>query len=129
VIISGYPVPQAADHVLHDERLLPAVGQFPSVSPGDRIGRRPELAEKGQRRVRTGALFLRAHAVFPPIHEKPDPSLMLLKSERYLHLLAAGNAAVQGPAIVQDSTDHGVVGVIDQPREFPADQIMREVRG
>src|SRR5579863_3173475 len=129
VIISGYPVPQAADHVLHDERVLPAVGQFPSLSPGDRIGRRSELAKKGQRRVGTGALSPRAHAVFPPIHEKPDPPPVLWKSERYLHLLAAGDAAVQGPAIVQDSVDHGVVGIIDRPREFPADQIMREIGG
>jgi hypothetical protein len=32
------PVPQCADHVLHDKRLLPAVGKLAAIGAGDGIG-------------------------------------------------------------------------------------------
>src|SRR5690349_17762290 len=60
------PVPQAADHVLHHER-LPAVGKLASVSAGDGIGRWTEFAQEGECGVGPGAFLPGTDAVFPPL--------------------------------------------------------------
>ena len=54
---------------------------------------------------------------------------MLRKAERDLHLLAAGDPAVNAPAVVEDAMDQRVVDVVDGPGEFAPDQIMRDIGG
>ncbi len=46
-----------------------------------------------------------------------------------LHLLAAGDAAVDAPAIIQNPMHHRVVDGVDRPGEFAAHHIMREIGG
>ena len=54
---------------------------------------------------------------------------MLGEIELHLDLLAAGDAAMQSPAIVQDAVDHGVVLGRNGPGKFPPHQVMRQVGG
>ena len=54
---------------------------------------------------------------------------MLGKAERDLHLLAARDPSVDAPAVVEDAMDQRVIDLIDRPREFATDQIVRDVGG
>ena len=92
-ILFRNPLPQRTDHVLHAQRVLPAIRQFGTVRPGDGVGWRAEVSQEGQHRVGTGALAPGADGVFPPSHEQLD-QLMLREAERDLHLLATGDPAV-----------------------------------
>ena len=93
------PVPQAAEHVLHRQRFLPAIGKLAAICASDGIRRRAEFAKEGEHSIRASAPSPRADAIFPPLHEQADPALMLWKRERDLHLFAAGDAAVDAQAL------------------------------
>src|SRR5581483_402469 len=119
--------PSPLDLLLHRQRLAPAVGRIIAVRTGDRVRLGAELAGEGEVVVRSGALAPAPKAVFPPIEKEIDPHLVMREGDFDLHLLAAGDAAVKGPGIVEDAMDHRVVLVRDRPGEFAADQEMRQV--
>src|SRR5207244_6411310 len=99
-----------------------AVGEVVAVAADDRIRLRPELANEGAGIVGTGTSAPAAEAVFPPAEEEIEPHLVVNERDLDLHLLAAGDAAVKGPGIVEDAVDEAMVLVGHRPGEFAADQ-------
>ncbi len=52
---------------------------------------------------------------------------MVRKRDFDLYLLAAGDAAVKGPGIVEDAMEQRMIFVRDRPGEFAPDQEVREI--
>src|SRR5689334_4675520 len=50
-VLACNAIPELPDHVLHDQRILPAVREFRAVRPGDGVGRRTQFTQEGEDRI------------------------------------------------------------------------------
>src|SRR6185312_4834597 len=117
-------LPKLAHQVLQHQGLLPTIGQFIAIGASHGVFLWPEFAQKCQRRIFRRTPAPAAEAVFPPTHKQIEPLLVVGEADLYLHLLTAGNPAMETPAIVDDAPHVPMVDFADRPGEFAAHDIV-----